>query len=76
MIYVYVTEELDGQCARRAIAKVKQHWSFIGWVTKNLIYQAPPCFRRHVKLVPAVFAVVTTNPHWARVVGYGPFSYV
>jgi hypothetical protein len=25
-------------------------------------------------LVPAVFAVVSTNPHWARVVAYGPFS--
>jgi hypothetical protein len=26
-------------------------------------------------LVLAAFAVVnTTNPHWARVVGYGPFS--
>jgi hypothetical protein len=27
-------------------------------------------------LVPAAFAVVSTptNPHWARVVGYGPFS--
>jgi hypothetical protein len=31
--------------------------------------------RKHVKLlVPAAFALAPTNPHWARVVGYGPFS--
>jgi hypothetical protein len=43
---------------------------------KNLISWAPPCFGRHVKpLVSAAFAVVTpTNSHWARVVGYSPFS--
>jgi hypothetical protein len=47
---------------RRAIAKVKQRWSVIGWVTKNLISRAPPCFSRHVKpLVPAAFAVVSTH---------------
>jgi hypothetical protein len=28
---------------RRAIAEVKQHGSVIGWVTKNLLYRAPPC---------------------------------
>jgi hypothetical protein len=29
---------------------------------------------RHVKpLVPAAFTVVSTHPHWARVVGFGPF---
>jgi hypothetical protein len=34
----------------------------IGWVTKILLYWAPPCFGRHVKpLVPAVFAVVSTH---------------
>jgi hypothetical protein len=58
---------------RHAIAEVKQCWSVIGWVTKNLLSQAPPCFGRHVKpLVPAAFAVVSTH-HWASVVGYGPF---
>jgi hypothetical protein len=47
----------------------------IGWVTKNLLFRASPCFGRHVKpLFPAVFAAVSTNPLWARVVGYGPFS--
>jgi hypothetical protein len=54
-------EELDGPAVsalRRAIAEVKQRWSVIGWVTKYLHLQS---------LAP-------TNPHWARVVGYGPFS--
>jgi hypothetical protein len=33
-------EELDGRAVsalRRAIAEVKQRWSVIGWVTKNLL---------------------------------------
>jgi hypothetical protein len=31
-------------------------------VTKYLLSRAPPCFRRHVKLlVPAAFAVVSTH---------------
>jgi hypothetical protein len=49
--------------------------SVIGWVTKNLLFRAPPCFGRHVKpWVPAAFTVVSIhNPHWARLVGYGPF---
>jgi hypothetical protein len=54
-------EELDGPAAstlRRAITEVKQRWSVIGWVTKNLLSLAPPCFGGHVKpLVPAEFAV-------------------
>jgi hypothetical protein len=46
----------------RAIEEVKPRWSVIGWVTKNLLSRAPPCFGRHVKpLVPAVFAVVSTH---------------
>jgi hypothetical protein len=57
-------EELDSPAVsalRRAIPKVKQRWSVIGWVTKNLSTRAPPCFGRHVKpLVPAVFVVVST----------------
>jgi hypothetical protein len=59
-----MVEELDGptvSALRRAIAKVKQRWSVIGCVTKNLS-RAPPCFARHVKpLVPAAFAVVSTH---------------
>jgi hypothetical protein len=44
--------ELDGpevKALRRVIAKVKHRWSVIGWVTKNLLFQDPPCFGRHVK---------------------------
>jgi hypothetical protein len=61
---------------QRAIAEVKLRWSVIWWVTRNLLSRAPPCFGRHVKpLVPAAFTVIVpTNPHWARVVGYGMFS--
>jgi hypothetical protein len=60
---------------RRAIAEVKQRWEVIGRVIKSILSRAPPCFGRHVKpLVPAAFAVVTTHPHWARVVDYVPFS--
>jgi hypothetical protein len=50
---------------------------FVGhWMDdKNLLSRASPCFSRHVKpLVRAEFVVISTNPHWARVVGYGPFS--
>jgi hypothetical protein len=66
-------EELDSP-AVSALAEVMQCWSVIGWVTKNLLSRAPPCFGRHVKpLVPA-FAVFITHQVWARVVGYDPFS--
>jgi hypothetical protein len=42
--------------------EVKQRWSVIGWVTKNLFSRAPPCFGRHVKpLVPDELAVVSTH---------------
>jgi hypothetical protein len=52
ILYHYCIEELDGLAVsehRRTIAEVKQCWSVIGWVTKNLLSRAPPCFRRHVK---------------------------
>jgi hypothetical protein len=56
-------EELDSPAVsalRSAITEVKQRWSVIGWVTKNLLSRAPACFGRHVKpLVPTTFAVVT-----------------
>jgi hypothetical protein len=54
----------SGQCARRAIAKAKHRsqWPVIGWVTKNLLCRAPPCFGRHVKpFVPVAFAIVSTH---------------
>jgi hypothetical protein len=48
--------------ARRTITEANKNWSVIGWVTKNFISRAPPCFERHVKsLVPAVYAVVSTH---------------
>jgi hypothetical protein len=72
------SEELDGpviSALRRAIAEVKQLWSVIGRVTKNLLLRALPCFGRHVNpLVLGAFAVVSTHSHLARVVDYGPFS--
>jgi hypothetical protein len=47
---------------RRAITEVKQRWSVIRWVTKNVLSQAPPCFGRHVKsFVLAAFAIVSTH---------------
>jgi hypothetical protein len=69
-IYVYLSvisyyEELNGAAVgalRRAIAEVKERWSVIGCVAKNLLSRVPPCFGRHVKpLVPAVFVVVSTH---------------
>jgi hypothetical protein len=65
------------QCTQSAIAEVNQCWSVTIWVTKNLFSSVPPCFRRYVKpLVPtALFvAMAPTNPHCARVIGYGLFS--
>jgi hypothetical protein len=60
----------------RAIAEVKQRWSVIGWVTKNLLSRVPLCFGRHDKpLVLAAFTVVSTHQSAARVVVYGPFSF-
>jgi hypothetical protein len=50
---------------RHEIVVVKQHWSVIGWVTK--IY--------YLELLRASEGTLNrTNPHWARVVGYGLFS--
>jgi hypothetical protein len=47
---------------QRAIVEVKQRWSVIGWMTKNVIYRVPPCFRKHFKpLIPAAFAVANTH---------------
>jgi hypothetical protein len=49
-----VLEELDGLAVTwRAITKVQQCWSVIGWMTKGLIFQVSPCFG----LILAAFAV-------------------
>jgi hypothetical protein len=67
-------EELNGP-AVSAVAEAQQHWSVSGWVTNKLLTRGPLYFGSHFELlVPAVFAVVSTNPHLARVVGYSPFS--
>jgi hypothetical protein len=44
---------------QRAIAEVKQLWSVIGWVTKNLLSGVPSCYGRHVK--PLVSAALTVT---------------
>jgi hypothetical protein len=60
-----IKSRLSVNALRRAIAEVKQRWSVIGWMTKNLLSRAPKCFKRHVKpLVPAAFAVVSTYQTW------------
>jgi hypothetical protein len=67
-------EELNGAAVsalRRAIAEVKQRWSVIGWVTKNLLSREGTlnrCSRLHLQ------SLAPTNSHWARVEGFGPFS--
>jgi hypothetical protein len=65
VIIYFHKEELDGPMAsvlRRAIAEVKQRWSVMRWVNKNLLSRAPPCFGRHVKpLVSAAFTIVGTH---------------
>jgi hypothetical protein len=72
-------EELDGpviSALRRAIEKDKQHWSVIGWVTKNLLTRARPCFGSTLSRWSRQYlqSLAPTNRHWARVVGCGPFS--
>jgi hypothetical protein len=64
-VCLFCFEELDGPAVSalwRAIAEVKQRWTVMVWVNKNLLFQAPPCFGSNVKpLVPAAFAVVCTH---------------
>jgi hypothetical protein len=71
-------QELDGPTTsvlRRAIAEVKQRWSVMG---NPIVY--------YLELLPALEGTLSrwsrlhlqllapNNPHWARVVGCGPFS--
>jgi hypothetical protein len=63
--YDLFTEELDGSVVsalRCAIAEVKQRWSVIGWMIKNVLSRVSPCFGRHVKaLVLSAFTVFSTH---------------
>jgi hypothetical protein len=57
----------------RAIAEVKQRWSVIRWVTNYLeLLRALEGTLSQSWL--HLQSLTPTNPHWARVVGYGPFS--
>jgi hypothetical protein len=44
LIIIYLIEKLNGYAVsnRRAIAEVKQCWSVMRWVSKNLLSRAPP----------------------------------
>jgi hypothetical protein len=68
---VCVYEELEGPAvsARCAIAEVKQRWSVTDRVTKNSL-SSEVTLSRWSRLDSQSSA--STNPHWARVVGYGP----
>jgi hypothetical protein len=75
-----IYEELDGptvSALRRAIAEVKEHWLVIRWLTNILLSRVHSSLEdtlsRWSRLHLQVLA--PTNPHWARVVGYGPFSF-
>jgi hypothetical protein len=71
-------EELDGPAVsalRRAIVEVKQCWSVIGWMTKHyleLLRASDGTLSRWSRL--HLQSLAPTNPHWASVVGYDPFS--
>jgi hypothetical protein len=72
-------EELDGppvSTLRRAIAGVKQRWSVIGWVTKNCLSRATLSFKGTLSHWSRLHlqSLAPINPHWARVVDYGPVS--
>jgi hypothetical protein len=48
-VLLFMCEELDGpvvSALRRPIAEVKQRWSVIGWVIKNLLSRAPYVLRK------------------------------
>jgi hypothetical protein len=70
---------LDGSAVSavcRAIAEAKQRGLVIGWVTKfyylELRRASEDTLSRWSRL--HLHSYAPTNPHWARVVGYSPFS--
>jgi hypothetical protein len=56
-------EQLDGPCyCASECDRGGEAILVIGWLTKNVLSQAPPCFGRFFNpLVPAVFAIITTH---------------
>jgi hypothetical protein len=61
---------------RRAIAEVKQRSAVIGWVTKKIYYlELLRASEGTLSRWSPLHSFARTNPHWARVVGYGPFSF-
>jgi hypothetical protein len=68
----------SGQCARRAIAEAKHRsqWPVLGLVTKiyylELLRASEGTLSRWSRV--HLQSLAPANPHWARVVGYGPFS--
>jgi hypothetical protein len=66
---------------RHTIAEVKQHWSVIEWVTKNLLSPPYELLRASEGTLSRwswlhLQSLAPINPHWARVVGYGRSPYV
>jgi hypothetical protein len=60
---------------QRVIAEVKQRWSMDGWPKiyyLELLRASEGTVSRWSRL--HLQSLAPTNPHWARVVGYGPFS--
>jgi hypothetical protein len=72
-------EELDGPAVSalsRAIAEVKQCWSVIGWVTKNLLSRYSVFRKGTLSRWSQLYlhSLAPTKPNWVRVVGYSLFS--
>jgi hypothetical protein len=65
-----------GQCAQHMIVEAKQGRSVIGWVTKNLLSVLLRASEGTVSSWSQLHlqSLAPTNPQWARVVGYDPFS--
>jgi hypothetical protein len=61
---------------RSSEVKHRSQWPVIGWVTKiyylELLRASEGTLSRWSRL--HLQSLAPTNPHWARVVGYGPFS--
>jgi hypothetical protein len=56
--------------------EAKQRWSVIGWVKKKYYLEFLRASKGTLSRWSQLYlqSLAPTNPHWARVVGYGPFS--